>query len=60
MGNTDTALKKKYHNFKIRYPKMSAKDYRESWQNLEKLGKKLNQLWEVKKNSLEIIKEERS
>ena len=56
MANTITLPKKE---IKIKYPKMSKKEYRLAWQNFENLWKNLNQLWKTKKNSLEILREER-
>ncbi len=34
--------------------------YLSAWQKWEKLGNKINQLWKTKKNSQQILREERS
>lgn len=56
---TITIPKKEYQELKIKYPKMSEKEYRTAWRNFWRLGKKLNRLWKTKKTSLEILREER-
>lgn len=59
MRNTTTAPKKEYQGLKIEYPKITLESYKNAWQNVERLGRKLNQLWKTKKSSLEILREER-
>lgn len=59
MRNTITIPKKEYRELKIKYPKMSEKEYEATWRNFWRLGKKLNRLWKTKKTSLEILREER-
>lgn len=52
-------IPKEYRGLKIKYPKMSKKEYEAAWQNFEKLLKKVNRLWKTKKSGLEILREER-
>lgn len=59
MRNTIAIPKEEYRELKIKYPKMSEKEYQAAWRNFWRLGKKLNQLWKTKKTSLEILREER-
>lgn len=50
---------KEYPRIKVNKLKISPKDYRRAWLNFERLGRKINKLWKVKKYSFEILREER-
>lgn len=60
MSNIATTSKKEYLRLEIKYPRVNSKDYECAWREIRRLGKKLDQLWIAKKNSFEILREERA
>ena len=58
MAKEVTYPTKEHLGIKISKPRVF-KYYKEVWQNFEKMGKKINRLWKVKKHSFEILREER-
>jgi hypothetical protein len=57
--NVRKLIEKNLIKKEIVLPKMSKKEYEAAWRKFWKIGKKVSQLWKVKKTSLEILREER-